>query len=241
MISSHDINNIPCDQGILFMPLVNKYIPLKFKYIRSNPAPFINKPLRKAIMLRSKLKNCYLKDKNPDSFLKYKIQRNICTNLLRRAKRVYFSNLKCSVVTDNKNIWKSIKPIFSDKCICSERITLVDDNNIITNDDISLATTFDDFFSNTVKTRDVKICSDLIINSDNIDDPVLRTIYMYSSHPSILKIKKNFTDLQSFSFKFTTFDAMFTEIKSLNPSKAIPKESLPIKVLQENIHIFSNI
>ena len=66
-------------------------------------------------------------------------------------------------------------------------ITLIDDNNIVT-DDISIPTTFNDFFSNTVKTLDIKIFSDLIINSDNIDDPVLRTIYMYSSHCSILKI-----------------------------------------------------
>ena len=43
---------------------------------------------------------------------------------------------------------------------------------------------------------------------------------MYSSHPSILIIKEHFTDLHSFSFKL---------------SKAIPKESLPIKVLEENI------
>ena len=151
LISSHDINSIPYDHfDEIFMPLVNKYIPLKFKYVRANQVPFTNRPLRKAIMLRSKLKNCYLKDKNPDSLHKYKIQCNICTNLLRKAKREYFSNLKCSVVKDNKNFWKSIKPIFSDKYICSERITLIDDNNIVT-DDISLATTFNDFFSNTVK------------------------------------------------------------------------------------------
>ena len=109
LICSHDINNSPydhCDE--IFMPLVNKYIPLKFKYILANQVPFINRPLRKAIMLRSKLKNCYLEEQNPDSFHKYKIQHNICTNLLRKAKREYFINLKC--VTDNKNFWKSIKP-----------------------------------------------------------------------------------------------------------------------------------
>ena len=58
-----------------------------------------------------------------------------------------------SVVKDNKKFWKSIKPIFSDKYICFERITLnlIDDNNIVT-DDISLDTNFNDFFSNIVKT-----------------------------------------------------------------------------------------
>ena len=100
-----------------------------------------------------------------------KIQHNNCTNLLRKAKREYFSNLKCSVVKDNKIFWKSIIPIFSDKYICSEGITLIDDNNIVT-DDTSTATNF------IVKMLGVKICSDLIINSDNIDDPVFRTIYI---------------------------------------------------------------
>ena len=53
LICSHDINNIPYDHfDEIFMPLVNKYIPLKFKYIRANLAPFINRPLRNAIMLR---------------------------------------------------------------------------------------------------------------------------------------------------------------------------------------------
>ena len=50
LISSHGINSNPPDHfDEIFMPLVIKHIPLKFKYIRSNHAPFTNRPLGKAI------------------------------------------------------------------------------------------------------------------------------------------------------------------------------------------------
>ena len=61
------------------MFLVNKHAPLKYKYIRANQ-PFMNKPLRKAIMTRSKMKNRCLQDKSVNSYDDYKIQRNLCTS-----------------------------------------------------------------------------------------------------------------------------------------------------------------
>ena len=40
-----------------FSELVNKLAPLKFKTLRGNHAPFVNKELQKAIYTRSQLKN----------------------------------------------------------------------------------------------------------------------------------------------------------------------------------------
>ena len=48
-------------------------------------------------MTRSKMENRYLQDKSVNSYNDYKIQRNLCTSLLRKAKWDYFSNLNpCS-------------------------------------------------------------------------------------------------------------------------------------------------
>lgn len=44
----------------VFQEILDKYAPLKKKALRSNHAPFMNRNLRKATMLRSRLKN-----KNP--------------------------------------------------------------------------------------------------------------------------------------------------------------------------------
>ena len=62
----------------------------------------MNKTLRKAIMTRSKLKRRYNFDRTTINFKKYKRQRNIYVNLLRKSKKQYFNNIGVKNVTDNK-------------------------------------------------------------------------------------------------------------------------------------------
>ena len=62
----------------------------------------MNKTLRKAIMTRSKLKRRYNFDRTTINFEKYKRQRNIYVNLLRKSKKQYFNNIGVKNVTDNK-------------------------------------------------------------------------------------------------------------------------------------------
>ena len=45
----------------MFMELLNKVASLKTKYLRSNYSKFMAKELNKAIMLRTKLRNQFLK------------------------------------------------------------------------------------------------------------------------------------------------------------------------------------
>ena len=85
----------------IFMDILNKHAPLKFKYIRANDSPFMTKDLRKAIMLRAKLKNRFYKDRTETSHLAYKKQRNLCTSLLKKTKREYYGNLNLFRITKN--------------------------------------------------------------------------------------------------------------------------------------------
>ena len=59
---------------------------MKYKYIRGNHQPFMNKELSKAIMNRSRLRNAFLKNKTESSRNYYVKQRNYCTNILRKTK-----------------------------------------------------------------------------------------------------------------------------------------------------------
>ena len=61
--------------------LLESHAPLKEKYIRRNQAPFMNKSVRKAIMVRTQLLNKLRQDE-----LAYKRQRNFCTTLIRKTK-----------------------------------------------------------------------------------------------------------------------------------------------------------
>ena len=74
------------------------------KYLRANHATFMNKEERKAIMVRSKLRNKFLKNRNEQSKNDYRKQHNLCVALVRRAKQQYFSSLDLSLIADIKKI-----------------------------------------------------------------------------------------------------------------------------------------
>ena len=61
----------------------------KTKYVRANQAPFMNKKLQRAIMIRSELRNGFLRDRTDSNKKAYYKQRNICV----KPKKQYYSNL----------------------------------------------------------------------------------------------------------------------------------------------------
>ena len=77
-----------------FLSVLNKHAPIKYKYIRANNSSYMTKSLRKEIMLRSKSKQLYNK------------QRNHCVTLLCKAKRNYFAELDNRILKDTRNFGK---------------------------------------------------------------------------------------------------------------------------------------
>ena len=76
-ISMKGFHEISCEEfETLFMMTLNTHAPVKIKYIRANNSPFMNNELSKAIMVRSRLRNKYLKSKTIESRDAYKKQRN---------------------------------------------------------------------------------------------------------------------------------------------------------------------
>ena len=147
----------------------------------------MTKELRKAIMNRSKLKNKSNSVNTRDAYHEYKKQRNLCTYLLKKAKKDYYSNLNPKTITDNKKFWKTVKPLLSDKSIAKETITLVENDEIFQNEQL-LAEKFNEFFSTAVTKLKIRINSNIIIRNIVDTDPISRAIAKYSAHPSIIKI-----------------------------------------------------
>ena len=111
----------------IFMDIFNRHAPLKQKYVRANQGPFMTKELRKALMIRSKLRNKFLKLKTDESRELYKKQRNYCVSLLRETKKRFYENLNPNLITDNKKFWKQTNPFFSDKTPITNNITLLEE------------------------------------------------------------------------------------------------------------------
>ena len=175
-----------------------------------NQGPFITKNLRIEVMLRSRLRNTFIADNSELNRTAYAKQRNKCTSMIRQAKKSFYGNLNPSIVSDNKLFWKTVKPLFSDKTISSQKIILID-SSVIVNDDQNVSELFSDFFNDAVKNLDINMNQNLI-SSDIIKeaDPISLTINKYKNHPSIINIcESNVENEDCFFFSHCTLDDIY--------------------------------
>ena len=231
-LSKYDINNMEYDIFLgTFLKILDKYAPMKKKYLM---ATFMTKEVRKATMMRSKLRNKFLQDKHEKSRNDYRKQRNLCVGLFRRAKQQYFSSLDLNLIADNKKFWKTVKPLFSDK-ISHKDI----DGKMIT-EDLPIAEIFNNYFSNisrglcdrNVPTESSYVCS---------QNAVSTAINKFSNHHSILSINKSMEKIgrPSFAFEFVTLEETIKEVNKLSINKASQKLDIPVKIVKENKDLIS--
>ena len=138
----------------VFPNLLNIQAPLKKKLLRGNNSPFKTKTLKKTIMIRSKLKNRFHKTRSDENWLLYKTQRNLCTNLLRKTKKDYFSKVNPKLLSGNKNFWRIIKPYFSETTKGNKIMIL--EKHCAVSDDRRLSEIFSGYFINITKTLEIK-------------------------------------------------------------------------------------
>ena len=237
-LKTTNLNVISNDEfSEIFMNIFSKHAPLKQKLVRQNQCPFITKELRKSFMNRSRLRNRYIKDKSHASLKAFQKQRNYCTNLLRKSKKNYYSNLSTTSICDNKKFWKTVKPLFSEKMIPVDRILLIENDNIV-DKPCDVAETLSNFFKNAVNNLNVNIDSSLITKNE-IMDPVLAAIAKFKNHPSISKIKDHYKNEGFFSFKPVSHHDVYSEIMKLNKNCATPVGSIPPKIIIQNYDLFT--
>ena len=199
----------------------------------------MNKTLSKAIMNRTRLRNKFLQSRTDENKKLYTIQRNYCVSLLRKTKREYYSNLDVKNVTDNKAFWKTVKPLLSDKVTSNQKITLIENDEIINNDQ-ETARIFNTFFSNIVSNLNIPEYSNCDRTSDNMNDPVAKAIVKYRNHPSILAIEEVCRGQSGFSFSCVNREEISKEILNLDVSKACQDSDIPSKIIKENADIFTD-
>ena len=137
--------------------LLESRAPMKEKYIRHNQAPFMNKGVRKAIMVRTKLLNKFRKENSFINELEYKRQRNFRTTLIKKTKRNFYNKLNVNKITDNKSFWKTVKPSFTEKTLKDEKIVLTE-NDTTFSEENKIAEIFRSYFDGIVDGLKIKRC-----------------------------------------------------------------------------------
>ena len=103
--------------------------PLKKRYVRANNSPFMTNTIFKAIMVRYRLRNKFLKQLRVEQHTKNK---EISVSLIRDTKRQFYDNLDPKLITDSRKFRKQVTPFFSDKTPNHCDITLLEGTEIIT-------------------------------------------------------------------------------------------------------------
>ena len=226
----------------VFVTVLDRHAPRKTKILRGNQKRHVDKNLRKAIMKRSELKSKANRTKRPKDISDYKKQRNLVVRLNKERRIEYFENLETS--KNSKPFWNKCKPYFSNKHAHGEsKIILIEKENvtltsnevveseklIVKNDEI--AKIFNKHFSETVDK--LNIFEWPSCESEYTEDQLTNIINKYKSHPSIKKIKSNYTIKQKFSFKPVTVKDIENVIKNI-PTNKVTGGEIPLNVLKQS-------
>ena len=209
--------------------MFNKIAPVKVKVLRFSNNAFMNISLRKAIMLRPRLKNDFNKQRSDENWNNYKMQRNFCVELLRQTKEKYFSDINVRSISGNKKFWKTIKPFFSNKGLNTNNMMLVENNEIVCEEEI-IANIMNNYFTNI--TTYVKLKPTEIDPKANLES----IIDTFQNHESVQRIKlANFHTKSSLKCNSVSEIDIKKEILNLSSKKATRKGDIPAKILKNSI------
>ena len=195
-----------------FLRVLDKHAPMKKRYIRANDTLFMNRTLCKAFMLRTRLKNRCNKKRTADNWDAFRRQHNFCVKLSLKVKRDFYNQLDISEVTDNKRLWKTVKPFISDKSSSKSRITLIEEGKIMSNES-GVAETFNNFFVTITDSLGIVKNGDIVLLSEEISGPIDQILFRFLSHPNIQKNRSLNVNIGIF---------LLNPIK-LNPTKLLRK------------------
>ena len=139
----------------------NDQILRKFGSLKFLTKPWIMHGLQNSVKKKSniysrfvKCKNKILKELHPNN---YKSYRNLLSTLLKRDKEKYFTNFFNKNIKDIKKTWKGIKTLVSMKQKNNDTPSLTTKDKKYINDPVSIANTFNNFFTSVAEIVHSKI------------------------------------------------------------------------------------
>ena len=201
----------------------------------------MTRELSKSIMTKSKVKNSYVKWPSQENFVTYKKAKNKCNSLTRKPKGKFFKESTESGVMSNRTFWKSVKPFLTNKgCIKNDCINIEKDGEIVRGEKV-LVKVFNENYINIVEISSGNKPSSLGNCQDSAQDDatVDKILSKYSSHPSVQKIKREFSLDKESELPYASAKDINQIIKSLNINQAKGPDGISakfIKISTDTIH-----
>ena len=197
------------------------------KVVRGNQMLFMTKDLSEEIMKRSRQRDKFLKNKCLENIMLYIQQRKNCVSLLRTAKFRHYANLNEKKILNNKQFWKVVQPLFSDKSMCGDKINLTENGKWRQKK-----------YSRSIKQLFLKYSEDISQDSSGLklwfyctkySTSNFKAIVKYKNHPSILTNQSKCKGKNKFSFIEVTTQDIEKYIFYLETKKSYQASDIPTK------------
>jgi hypothetical protein len=208
-----DVNQLYNNFSEKLVNVANICAPLKKKKLNPKPVPFMNKKLKQAIYKKRMLQNNYFRNRNSKNWEKFRLQRNLVTELKRKSVNNYFID-RCVGGCKNKSFWSTIKPFLTNKGSRIQKDTILCEDNSLINNQQNVCEVFNDFFVNVAK---------------NIGN---ESISINEEHPSILSIKRNIKNTEEFAFSMVDESFVGKQIDKLCIKKATGRDGISAKLVK---------
>jgi len=210
----------------LYNDILEEHTPLKQTIVRGNQVPYMNEQWRKAIRHRNKLWRKFTKDRTDTNYKQYRIQRNKCTSLRRKAIKEHF--LKKSTSSDNpREFWNAYRPFLHGKTK-QAKDNILEENNVVMTEKSSVA----DLFNNNFLQATNSVAQ--INDSDYGQD--------FKNHPSIIAIHQHYRDINtplSFVFHCTNCVQVEKLLKGVNVNKSSGHNMIPPQLIKASAAVIA--
>ena len=139
-------------------------------------------------------------------------------------------------MTENRTFWKTVKPFLTDKTNKTSRITLIEEERVISQDHL-IVKTFNKYFIN-IPIKNMPKNQEYEIFDTSEENPVSSIIKKYQNHTSI-KLIKTKNKSKTFRFRKTNTNEIKKFIEKLDPKKSSQKSDMSSNILKKNPAFFA--
>ena len=175
-----------------------------------------------------------------ESLLSYKKTKSFYSKMYKKGRKKCYNSLKLNKVKDDKMLWKTIKPFVSHKGTNINKVTLIVNDEVIS-DDKQPRKTFNIIAEEAVKVFvlvtivTLGVSGSFDMSSYSHSDPVNNRLGNNKNNPSMKKISKTVTVTSTFYFSVDKVDVE-KSIGNLNSSKEELFKNISTKSLKVTSH-----
>ena len=137
-----DVDDMAWYTSTLITDVVDFHAPMKSKFVKCKPVPYMNSQLRKALYARNMARNKFKKF-GKSHWEENRRERNRVVSIRKQSIKNYFSK-KCEKA--DRNFWATIKPFLTDKKFKGNNTIILNENDKTVTDSCEVAEIFNKYF-----------------------------------------------------------------------------------------------